>query len=94
MNLTITPSLLERAGRARAKSPCGASVKHGRMRADVAFRESHDSYDVYSDGGQWVASFSDVSVRGQTVLENLTSAGDAKIRYRGFPKGGLTVTKA
>lgn len=57
MLIQITDSLLQRAGRAKKKWPCGANFRHGKNKAEVAYREWEDNYNILSPDGTWLASF-------------------------------------
>jgi len=86
MTIFITPALLERAGHAKRRYPCGANIRHGKNRADVAFRPWHDHYNIFARSGEWLASFSDASLTAETEIENVTCASGVTLSTRGFDK--------
>ena len=78
--ILITNSLRQRAGRAKAKHPCSARIRHGRYNVDVAFREWADHYNFSEADGKWVGSFSDVSISAHCDVEGVQSADGYRFR--------------
>lgn len=79
--INITKGFLERASRAKATRPCSAKVRRGKTYAEVAYRDWCDHYSIFSNDGQWLASFTDSSMRGQPRFENLTSRKNIRVHF-------------
>ena len=80
IRINITSNLLERAGRAKKQYPCGATLRHGQCRIEVAFRGLENHYNIWDLKGSWLASFTDASWFERPIFEDLLTAKHANIR--------------
>lgn len=73
LTVHFSSALAERAGRERAKTPCGAAFNWFSYRIEVAFRSWEDHYTIYSRAtGEHLASFMDT---GHSVEELFVADG-------------------
>ena len=79
--INITSNLLERVGRARKLKPCGATLRHGQCRVEVAFRVWEDHYNIWDLAGNWLATFTDASTYGTPKFEALQTAQNVKVVF-------------
>ena len=94
IRINITNNLLERAGRAKNRFPCGATLRHGQGRVEVAYRTWEDHYEIWGKDGEWLASFTDASLPGKANFENLQTAENVQVVFEALsPEANRALTQ-